>query len=298
MCNMDYGKVKDLSQVNFDLPPDPQLTVEVLKNIGKQGKIFLGATAWSDRAFVGELYPKGTKPGAYLYHYARQYDTIELNATHYGIPSIFQLEKWRDSTPEGFKFCPKVPQEISHRPDLGLKSGALKEYLSVIDTLEDKLGMQFIQFSPNFSPEYEDLLLTFLEQWPQEFPLGIELRHEDWFTSGHVWELLHQRGVGTVITDVAGRRDVLHMHITAPHTMIRFVGNGLHPTDFVRLADWIKRLKKWKDAGLTTYFIPHQPEIPEMIQMSLRASKDMRASGLQVPEIKSLAYGVQTGLFA
>jgi len=34
---------------------------------------------------------------------------------------------------------------------------------------------------------------------------------------------------------VAGRRDVCHATLTAPELMLRFVGNGLHPTDLTRV---------------------------------------------------------------
>jgi uncharacterized protein YecE (DUF72 family) len=37
------------------------------------------------------------------------------------------------------------------------------------------------------------------------------------------------------------------------------VGNGLHPTDFQRIDDWIDRIAQWLDSGLhTLYFFIHQ----------------------------------------
>jgi uncharacterized protein YecE (DUF72 family) len=64
-----------------------------------------------------------------------------------------------------------------------------------------------------------------------------------------------------VMTDVAGRRDVLHMSLTSSAAMIRFTGNELHPSDFARLDAWAERLAGWFEAGLSElYFFMHQPE--------------------------------------
>ncbi len=82
------------------------------------------------------------------------------------------------------------------------------------------------------------------------------------------WELLHELGIGTVITDTPGRRDVLHMRLTAPVAFIRYVGNNLHPTDYQRIDAWVDRIKSWVDKGLREiYFFTHNPEeltSPEM----------------------------------
>ena len=67
-----------------------------------------------------------------------------------------------------------------------------------------------------------------------------------------------ENNIGTVITDTAGRRDVLHMRLTAPVVFIRWVGNSLHPTDFPRIEAWAHRLRSWMEKGLKEiYFIVH-----------------------------------------
>ncbi|PIY12503.1 MAG: hypothetical protein COZ18_01865 [Flexibacter sp. CG_4_10_14_3_um_filter_32_15] len=42
-----------------------------------------------------------------MYHYSRQFDSIELNVTHYQIPPEERILKWKEMTPKGFLFCPK-----------------------------------------------------------------------------------------------------------------------------------------------------------------------------------------------
>ena len=75
-----------------------------------------------------------------------------------------------------------------------------------------------------------------------------------------VADLLAMAGHSTVITDVAGRRDVLHMYLTTPIAVIRFVGNNLHASDYKRIDDWVAQLQQWFAQGLqTVYFFVHQP---------------------------------------
>ena len=71
--------------------------------------------------------------------------------------------------------------------------------------------------------------------------------------------MLQSLGIGFLITDAAGRRDVVHMRLTNKTAFIRYVGNGLHKTDYTRIDEWVKRLKKWLPAGLENlYFMMHQ----------------------------------------
>jgi hypothetical protein len=72
---------------------------------------------------------------------------------------------------------------------------------------------------------------------------------------------LEDLGVATVITDVAGRRDVCHMRLSSTQVLIRFVGNALHPSDYSRVQAWAPRLQAWFQAGLrSAYCFTHEPD--------------------------------------
>src|SRR5690606_38870043 len=91
----------------------------------------------------------------------------------------------------------------------------------------------------------------------------VEVRHKDWFKDiaarKDLFDMLHRLKKGAVITDAAGRRDCMHMELPVADTFIRFVGNGLHPTDYSRIDEWIERLDNWMKQGLqSAYFFLHQ----------------------------------------
>lgn len=265
---MDFGKLHDISKVDFSLPPDAEGTTTLLKNKGKQPesyKIFAGPTGWAMPQWVGKTYPKTAKSKDFLQYYSQQFNTIELNTTHYRIPDVATIDKWKNETTEDFKFCPKVPQSISHSRNLGLTEQHLPIFLENIARLEEKLGCCFMQLPPHFGIKSLGLLERFFEAWGRAIPLAVEIRHEEIFNNSSnfncYFNTLEYYGISTVITDVAGRRDVLHQRLTTSTAMIRFVGNALDITDYQRIDDWVLRLKSWFEQGIEeVYFFTHEPD--------------------------------------
>ena len=81
---------------------------------------------------------------------------------------------------------------------------------------------------------------------------------DNWFKNPTIWQntlqMLKSYQVGTVITDVAGRRDVCHQSLSTTTAMIRWVGNE-HPSDYKRIDEWVQRIKQWLDKGLEELYI-------------------------------------------
>ena len=243
--------------------------------------MYIGCTGWSMKEWVGKVYPAGTKTKDFLRAYSQQFNTIELNTTHYRIPEAGVVSKWYEESAADFRFCPKVPQSISHSRNLGLGTALIPSFCKSILGLQEKLGCCFMQMPPYFDIQRLPQLEKFVTAFPKEIPLAIELRHESWFSNSDngekVFSLLEKHHIATVITDVAGRRDVLHMRLTNGTAMIRFVGNGLHPTDYSRSDEWMKRLASWYDKGLReAFFFPHEPDnllAPDMASYVLESAK-------------------------
>jgi len=266
---MEFGKLRNIDKVDFSLGRIPAFTQRLLDEL-PQGRtkpaFYFGCTGWGMKEWVGKYYPHKTKTKEYLYHYARQFSTIELNTTHYRIPTTEMISNWYRLSDKAFKFSPKIPQSISHSNDLGVYGTQIDAFCGAIVGLKEKLGKSFMQLPPTFSPNRLHILKAFLEKFPvEQVPLAIEVRHEDWFNDTRNFEdllsLLKQYSVGTVITDVAGRRDVLHLGLTTPCAMVRFVGNTLHQTDYERVDQWIDLLVNWMEQGLEeVYFFSHQPD--------------------------------------
>ncbi|MEM9848531.1 MAG: DUF72 domain-containing protein [Bacteroidota bacterium] len=306
---MKFGKLASIEQVVFELPDFTSNSYDYLSQLTKSkvpAHFYIGCTGWSMKEWVGQVYPAKAKAKDFLRYYAEQFNTIELNTTHYRIPDATTILKWFEQTPDDFRFCPKIPQRISHSKDLGLSGDNIQRFCDAILGLKHKLGCCFMQFPPYFDVKRLALLKKFLAAFPSTIPLAIELRHESWFQPGNAeWQDLmnfcRKNGVATVITDVAGRRDVLHQSITNAKLVVRFVGNGLHPTDYTRVSDWIDTLAKAYQHKLSeVYFFPHEPDnvlAPQMAAYVLEEAKKRLAVEMRGPDLDKHQEGTQMSLF-
>jgi uncharacterized protein YecE (DUF72 family) len=271
----EFGQVSadKLDEVDFSLPETTYRGLSLLKRewdrlIGKGirplQKIYVGCPSWNNQEWVGKVYPERAQPRDFLKFYARQFSAIELNSTFSRIPSVSQVETWRNATPVGFKFCPKFSSGISHYSPTQMVEEQTKAFRVAVEAFGNRLGLAFLRLPPDFDLWQTHWLERFIDSLPLGFPLAVEFRHHTWFDRRSVrsaaLDLLEFRGISTVITDVAGRRDVCHGSITSPKIMIRFVGNDLHRTDYQRLEAWVDRIDEWLRQGLQElYFMIHQP---------------------------------------
>ena len=257
---MKFGQVEDPSQIDFTLPKDHPRTAEILKKNRKGLEdISIGCAKWNKTDLKG-FYPKGTKDE--LTYYATQFNSIELNATFYGMPSAEQVQTWKEKTPKDFKFFPKITNTVSHFRRLLNITDVVTQFATAVLNFDEKLGMVFLQLHDNFKPKDYERLEKFIKDWPKEIPLAIELRNNEWFSDEEVFEkmmkLFEEKNITNIIVDTAGRRDMLHMRLTTTSAFIRYVGANAE-SDYARLDDWLQRLTDWKKLGLQNlYFFVHQ----------------------------------------
>lgn len=256
---MKFGSVENPQDIDFSLPDDHHETERVLKQGKGLESVYVGCAKWNKQD-LKKFYPRGTKDE--LAYYATQFNSIELNATFYNHFRIEQIEKWVEKTPEDFKFFPKVHQMVSHIKRLNNVEEPIERYTTNIRAFGDKLGMCFLQLHDNFKPANMERLVTAVEFWPKDIPLAIELRNTEWFNdaeiANEVYALFEKHGVSNIVTDTAGRRDLLHMRLTSPSVFVRYVGAN-HESDYSRLDAWLERVKQWVDQGMENlYFFVHQ----------------------------------------
>jgi len=166
--------------------------------------LYVGCPIWSFKGWVGNFYPKGTKPADFLFQYARRLTNIEGNTTFYAVPSKGTIEKWIEQTPDTFRFCPKIPKKISHEGHLANNADKVLGFVDVMRQLGVRLGPMFLQLPPRYSPNLLGDLGAFLSLWPRDVRLAVEVRHLDWFESPHdeaLDDLLAKHDVARVTID-------------------------------------------------------------------------------------------------
>ena len=297
---MDFGTVAPelIPAIDFTLMPDTALTIDVLKAARKtkNPEIYVGCAKWGRKEWVGMIYPEKTKEAKFLDEYLKHFNSIELNAVFYKMPTADQITKWREKAElerQDFKFCPKITQGISHIKRLKGAEDLTTTYLESISHFGKYLGPAFLQLSDNFGPKNFEILESYLEGLPKDFKLFVELRHKDWFADeqvrNDVFEMFRKFNKGAVITDATGRRDCVHMNLPTPDAFVRFVGNGIHEIDFPRIDDWADRLASWIDQGLqSVYFFLHQHDesnTPELADYTVKKFNEKLNAALERPQL-------------
>jgi uncharacterized protein YecE (DUF72 family) len=208
-------------------------------------KIRVGVQGFSPKDWVGVFYPPGFSARQFLPFYAQVFDTVEVNATFYAIPSASTVKSWAVRTPPGFTFACKMPQEITHDRRLLDAEERLSIFLDQMRLLEDKLGPIVIQFPQSFTRRYEENLRGFLPLLPKDMPFAIEFRSQSWHEE-EVFELLRQFDVAWCINDWQDLPPVIET--TADFAYLRLVG-------FHRQFKYLDRVQRDRSEDLESWAV-------------------------------------------
>jgi uncharacterized protein YecE (DUF72 family) len=184
-----------------------------------RGRLWLGTSSWSEKAWKGVFYPPGLPPGEQLTYYATRHDTVEADVTYYRVPDENLVRGWDRKTPPGFRLSAKFPRSIVHggdgpRPDpervleLDRVGDDLREFLRSMSLLGEKRGPLVLQF-PYFDQQvfpalgpFLQRLATFLDALPLGPRYAVEVRNKAW-VGVPLLECLRERNVAFVLVDLA-----------------------------------------------------------------------------------------------
>ena len=242
--------------------------------------LYIGCPIWSYKEWGGNFFPPHTPQSDFLRIYSRKLTTVEGNTTFYAIPNIETVARWRSETPSTFRFCLKIPRTISHAPQLDATKKETLFFTERMRNLNERLGPMFLQLPPAFGPASLPQLQAFLEFWPADLRLAIEVRHPHFFAKPHTTslnELLSQHNAARVIMDsrpirigTIEEKQVLQarerkpdlpvqISLTTDFTFIRYIGHPRMEVNDPLLDNWAKQMAEWLKQGTTAYTFCHCP---------------------------------------
>jgi uncharacterized protein YecE (DUF72 family) len=216
----------------------------------------IGCSGWNYQHWRERFYPRGCPPARWLGYYARSFDTVEVNATFYRLPTRKAVAGWVEQSPEGFLFAVKASRYLTHIKRLtDLGQGVARFYERLEPLLESpKLGPVLWQLPESFRRD-DERLASALARLP-EGRHCFEFRHESWFHED-VYALLREHGVALVIGDHPKRTFQAH-ELTTDWTFLRFHygSRGRNGNYSEReLAEWAERIAGWRSrADVYAYF--------------------------------------------
>jgi len=256
----------------------------------KKPRIRIGISGWTYKPWRGVFYPDDLRQKDELAYASRQFSTIEINGTHYGLQTPESFRRWREATPEGFVFSVKSSRYITHLRRLRDIQIPLANFLgSGLLALEEKLGPILWQFPPRFRFEPQ-LMEDFLALLPKDTEAAahiaaghddritgraliktktnrhlrhcVEIRHDS-FLAAEFFEMLRRHHVAFVFADTAGKWPYVE-DLTSDFVYVRLHGaEELYVSGYSdgQLKHWAERLELWlkgeqaSDAKLAT---PHR----------------------------------------
>ncbi|BFM49508.1 DUF72 domain-containing protein [Marinomonas sp. THO17] len=247
--------------------------------------ILYGMAQWQHSAWVDWLYSSAVPSGERLAEYAKVFSSVEVGSTFYAPVADQQLLRWFDQVGEDFRFCFKVPQQISHASEQRPWQAIRDDWLSFQDTLAPlmpKLGASMLQLPGRLSAERLPYIQGLLEEWQLSTALSVEVRHLAFFDKGQ-WEgallsLLSDHNVDRVVMDsrpvfsTPAYNDSLveaqqkkprvpcHPVATASNPVVRYIGHPDLPRNHVWLDQWAAKIKQWLEQGLSPTVFVHSSD--------------------------------------
>ncbi|EDX85835.1 conserved hypothetical protein [Synechococcus sp. PCC 7335] len=270
----------------------------------------LGCAVWAFKDWVGSFYPAKSQPTNFLRLYGERMLGVEGNTTFYSVPSLEVVKRWSDNTPSGFRFCPKLPRQVTHAGPLVAHLPAAQSFLSLMQQgLGTRLGPIMIQLPPSYSPAAFNDLKNFLEALSKEStPVAVEVRHLDWFRPPFVDRLrvlLTTLNVGQVLLDsrmmyvhedegdidpqmYSTRRKPkvpLQPQVTSDFAIVRYISHPHIVRNQGYLAEWVSKVDEWLSIGTQVYFFVHCPMEVESPRVARHFQTMLEAANVKVPPL-------------
>ena len=265
----------------------------------------MGCAVWSYRGWLGDFFPTGTGSQNFLKLYGDRLHAVEGNTTFYAVPSVDTVKRWRDQTPENFRFCLKFPRPVTHDGLLMPRLNDAKAFLERVSSLGDRLGCVFTQLPPNYSPAQAEDLQDFLSSLNDlGIQLGVETRHLRWFNDDAAQKLtawLTANNITKVLLDTRpiyncsdnpqaqSQRKKPNVPLQAVSTshqvIVRFISHPDAQYTDPYLDSWIPQLKQWIEAGKEIYFFVHCPIEDYSPAITKRFQTKLEAAQLTIPPL-------------
>jgi uncharacterized protein YecE (DUF72 family) len=277
---------------------------------------FLGCPSWNEPAWRGSFYPADLRPADTLSHYAATFNAVEGNTTFYARPAPQTVQRWAEQMPAHFRFCAKLPRDISHNGDLRDHFAATTDFLQLLAPLGERVAPLWLQLPASFGPSRLGELLAWLDEFSSR-AIAVELRHPAFFAREEDERLLNrslqERGVERICLDsralfACTSRDaaVLHAQSKKPRLpprptafsvspQLRFIGGPELDANQAFLEPWLDKVAAWIEQGLMPHVFLHTPDNHLAAAQALRfhAALSERLPGLPAlaqvePEVEQL----------
>jgi uncharacterized protein YecE (DUF72 family) len=216
-------------------------------------RVHIGCSGWFYWHWRTIFYPASVPTHRWFAHYAKTFNTVELNAPFYRWPKPATVKGWRRSAPPRFRYSIKVNGVITHERRMVRTKKLVREFYSIADVLGPQLGCFLFQFPPSFhySPARLKRIVTQLDP---AYRNAVEFRHRSWWRQSVFRAFTKAR---LIFCSVSGPRMPDELVKTGDILYVRFHGRKRwyrHDYSPDELAVWARRIKQSGAREAWVYF--------------------------------------------
>ncbi len=216
---------------------------------GRRGRLRIGTSGYEYADWKGRFYPPDLARREWFSFYAATFDTVEVNASFYRLPSSEVFDRWRARAQAGFLYALKFSRYGTHLKRLLDPEQTIGLFLERAERLGPHLGPVLVQLPPRWKVDAERLD-RFLQAAPRRHRWAVELRDPSWLHPD-VYTVLERHRAALVVHDLLPR----HPRVpTAGWTYLRFHGvayGGSYSPQ--KLAAEARRIRAELGAGRDVY---------------------------------------------
>jgi uncharacterized protein YecE (DUF72 family) len=212
----------------------------------------IGCSGWQYKHWRGDFYPSDLPQSRWFEHYARVFDTVEINNSFYRLPEAETFASWGSRAPMRFVFAVKASRFLTHMKKLKDPEEPIERLFSRMRALGRHLGPVLYQLPPGWKLD-KGRLEHFLQALPRGIRHVIEFREPSWYAD-EALRLLERYRVALCLHDMPG--SATGRERVGPFVYVRFHGatgkyGGSYPDD--RLQGWAEWLSTERREGTDVY---------------------------------------------
>ncbi len=243
---------------------------------------YLGCPVWANKDWVSSFYTRRVKSADYLRQYAKVFNSVEGSTTFYSLPSPEMVLRWKQETPNTFRFTFKFPRTITHDYRLRNVRQETLQFFKAIEPLQARIGVLLLQLPPTFGYRQLPDLAAYLPLLPADYQYAVEVRHRDFFdlseNAHRLDNLLSESQIDRAVFDTSVLHNInytqdpltieaqrkkpkmpAYFTATAQHPFVRYIGHSTPADNIERLKTIARFVIQWIAEGRTPYVFMHTP---------------------------------------
>ncbi len=222
--------------------------------MSRRGTLRIGTSGWIYKHWAnGVFYPPRLAQRQWLPYFMEHFDTVEVNATFYRLPTEAMAKRWAELATPGFRYAIKLWRMITHMKKLKDCAEQLERFFAAVDHLGERRGPLLVQLPPMLGLDLARLE-AFLDELAeataaQPWAVAVEFRREDWLAP-EVTRALDRRGAALVLQDMHYLK--IEQPNAAPFVYIRRHGStGSYSGDYApaEIEADARRIEGWLGEG-------------------------------------------------